>query len=160
MRTFKLIILSLVVFCVLCPTAKAETKYGNIEIPAIKIKMPFFIPENESKQTIIDNENSALYYQWQNAFRITDHAFSTDKNGNEWNIQKIFPGAYAIININGKKYFYECYLSAKTDYKYDQEFINGRLITPISSYDIMVACCAENSDHHFIAIFRRLSEFK
>lgn len=147
-------------FFFLCPMAEAGTRYGTIEIPAIKIEMPFFIPENETEQAIIDNENSALYYQWINAYRIVDHAFSTDENGNEWNIQKIFPGAYAIINIDDKKYFYECYLSAKTDYKYDQEFINGRLITPISSYDIMLSCCAENSDHHFIAIFRRLSEFK
>lgn len=158
-RAFK-VLLFLICFCFLAIPAEAQTEMGYIEIPAIKIKMTCFSADNESEQDIIDNEKSALYYPWLQAFRIVDHAFSEDENGNVWNIQKIFPGAYAIIKINGKKYFYECYLSAKTDYKYDQEFINGRLITPVSSYDIMLSCCAENSDHHFIAIFRRLSEFK
>lgn len=154
-------------FAVLCfillmltSPAEAAEKRGNIEIPCIKINMPFFSTDEAQMQDVIDEEQSALFYQWQQASRIADHAFSEDENGNEWNIQKIFPGAYAIIKLDGRKFFYECYTTAKTDYINDQEYINGRLLTPASSYDILVSCCAENSDHHFIAIFRRLSEFK
>lgn len=153
-------VLTLVLFIGLCKTAFGAENIGFVEIPCLEIKMPFFTAEESTRQDVIDKEQSALFYQWQQASKITDHAFSEDENGNQWNIQKIFPGAYALIKIDGKKYFYECYMTAKTDYKYDQEYINGRLITPTSSYDIMLCCCAENRDHHFVAIFRRLSEIK
>lgn len=155
----KIIIILLLVIALCQPAFGAENR-GSIEIPCLKIKMPFFSTEEATMQDVIDEEQSALLYQWQQALRIVDHAFSEDENGNEWNIQKIFPGAYAIIKIDGRKFFYECYMTAKTDYKYDQEFVNGRLITPVSSYDILLSCCAENRDHHFIAIFRRLSDFE
>lgn len=155
----KIIIILLLVIALCQPAFGAEPR-GFIEIPCLKVNIQFFSTEEATMQDVIDEEQSALFYQWQQASRIVDHAFSEDGNGNQWNIQKIFPGAYAIIKIDGRKFFYECYMTAKTDYKYDQEFVNGRLITPASSYDILLSCCAENSDHHFIAIFRRLSEFK
>lgn len=154
----KIIIIILLVIAVCQPAFGAEN-IGEIEIPCLKIKMPFFSAEQATMQDVIDEEQSALFYQWQQASRIVDHAFSEDENGNQWNIQKIFPGAYAIITINDKRYFYECYLSGKTNYINDQEYFNNRLIVPDSSYDILLACCAENSNHHFIAVFKRLSEF-
>ena len=156
MKKFVVLCFILIIFST---PAEAAEKRGNIEIPCLKINMPFFSTDDAQMQDVIDEEQSALFYRWQQATRIVDHLFSEDENGNNWNIQKIFPGAYATITIDGKRYFYECYLTAKTEYRYDQEFINSKLLTPSSSYDILVSCCAEDSEHHFVAVFRRLSEF-
>lgn len=159
-KTFLLIITLLIILLFANRQLAYAEPHGIISIPCLKIEMPFYTASNKTEQAVIDDEQSALYYQWQNAYRIVDHAFSTDESGNEWNIQKIFSGSYVIVEFNGHKYFYECYLTAKTEYKYDQEFYNGRLLTPCSSYDILLSCCAEDSNHHFVAVFRRLSEFK
>lgn len=157
-------ILALILILTICPTASAveipDGAYGVIWIPYLHIKMPIYTADIPYEQDVIDEEESALYYHWQSAYRIVDHAFSNGLNGKgEWDIQKVFAGAYAYLyTINGN-YYYECYLTAKTDYRGDQEFYNNRLITPCSSYDIMLSCCAENTHRHFVAVFRRLKEY-
>lgn len=134
----------------------AETYRGSIYIPCLKIEMPIFSTSENNGQGIIDNEKSALYTTWGRAYQIMDHAFSEDEKGNEWNIQKIFPGAYAYFNLDGEKYYLECYMTAKTNYIKGNEYLNNTLLTPHSSLDLMLVCCAENTSKHFIAVFRRL----
>ena len=159
----KKVLLLVIVFVLLAPFAAAEeipeNARGVISIPCLNVKMPFYEATEKAEQEIIDDEESALFYQWQTASRIVDHAFSKCTKGNEWNIQKIFPGAYATIYFKESRFLYECYLTAKTDYLQDQEFCNNKIILPDSSYDILLSCCAEDTNHHFIAIFRRLREF-
>ena len=156
-------ILALILILTICPTASAieipDGAYGVIKIPYLNLEMPIYTSDPVHEQDVIDEEDSALYYQWQSAYRIGDHAFSDDINGNQWNIQKIFAGAYAYLYTREGKYLLECYMTAKTEYHGDQEFVNGRLLTPCSSYDILLSCCAEDSHHHFIAVFRRLGEY-
>lgn len=157
-------ILALVLILSICPTASAaeisDGAYGIIWIPCLHIKMPIYTTDISHEQDVIDEEEYALYYRWQTAYRIADHSFSIGLNGKgEWDIQKVFSGAYAYLYTVNGNYFYECYLTAKTDYRGDQEFYNNRLITPCSSYDIMLSCCAENDSHHFVAVFRRLKEY-
>lgn len=153
-------------FCSLfCITANAEeipkNAYGVIYIPAINVKMPLYttkINDVEHEQLIIDKENAALIKQWGTAYNIIDHAFSYDNNGNMWNIQKIFAGAYGWIYTNEHVYYLECYLTGKTNYD-GNEYINNKILLPYSSHDILLSCCAEDSQHHFVAAFRRLKEY-
>lgn len=154
------------IIIMICPVAIAqeipENAVGVIVVPSLDITMPLYTPEvNEHsyRQKIIDNENSALYVNWGIAYQILDHLFSTDADEkNEWNIQKCFSGAYAYLYTKDSRYYYECYMTGKTEYD-GNEYINGRIVTPCSSNDIMLVCCAENTDNHFIAVFRRLKEF-
>lgn len=139
-----------------------ENAIGVIEVPCLEITLPLYASEvndHDHRQEIIDNENSALYTNWGTAYCILDHLFSQDNNNGEWNIQKVFSGAYATIIFKDHKYLYECYMTAKTDYINGEEFYNGRLITPCSSHDILIGCCAEDVNHHYVAVFRRLREF-
>lgn len=116
------------------------------------------VDTHEYRQAVIDAEESALYSNWGTAYKIGDHFGAIGKNGEgEWYIQKVFSGASAWFYTIDGTYRLECYMTAKTDYD-GNEYINGRLVTPCSSHDIMVTCCAVDNDHHFIAVFRRLSE--
>lgn len=159
-------ILTLILILSLCATASAieipDRAYGVIWIPCLNIKMPMYTPESnthDNRQAIIDEEESALYSNWGTAYQIGDHEFSVGTDGKgEWDIQKVFAGAYAYLFTANGKYYYECYMTGKTEYD-GNEYINGRLLTPSSSYDIMAYCCAEDVDHHFIAAFRRLKEY-
>ena len=158
-------ILALILILSLCATASAveipDGAYGVIWIPCLNIKMPVYIAEVDDhsyRQPVIDEEQSALINHWQTATYIMDHEFSEDGHGNDWDIQKIFSGAYAWLYTNEANYYLECYMTAKTEYD-GNEYINGRLVTPCSSHDVMLSCCAEDVDHHFIAVFRRLREF-
>ena len=157
--------LALLLVVSLCTTANAvdipKGAYGIIWIPCLDIKMPLYtssVNDHDHRQAVIDNEQSALINNWGTAMYIADHAFSEDANGNEWNIQKIFCGACAWLYTHNGNYFLECYMTGKTDYD-GNEYICGRLVTPCSSHDLMLTCCSEDSSHHFIAVFRRLSEF-
>lgn len=162
----KKIIITIICVLLFCPVAIAQeipdNACGLIVVPCINVTMPLFeaeINDHEHRQAIIDDEESALYCNWGNAYKIIDHVGSNGAgNTDEWYIQKIFSGAYAYLYTNGRKYVYECYMTGKTEYD-GNEYINGRLVTPCSSLDIMLSCCAEDSDHHFIAVFRRLKEF-
>lgn len=133
---------------------------GLIVVPCINVTMPVYHAAedtHECRQAVIDEEHSALVQNWGTACKICDHVGSEGVTG-EWYIQKVFAGAYAYFYTDTGRYYYECYATGKTEYD-GNEYINGRLITPCSSYDIMLSCCAEDSDHHFIAVFRRLKEF-
>lgn len=159
-------ILALILCISLCATASAieipDGAYGVLWIPCLNIRMPVYtadVSDHEHEQAVIDDEQSALLDNWGTAYNICDHAFSEDENGNEWNIQKIFCGAYAWLYTEEAHYFLECYMTGKTDYQGGSEFICGRLVIPCSSYDIMLSCCAEDSHHHFIAVFRRLGAY-
>lgn len=157
-------ILALILILSICPTASAieipDGATALIWIPCLHIKMPVYTsPDQAHNQDVIDKEQSALLDHWGSAYDIGDHLFSTGIDGKgEWNIQKVFSGAYAFYYTRGHKYFYECYLTAKTEYN-GNYFTNGRLLTPCSSYDLILSCCAEDSSHNFVAVFRRLKEY-
>lgn len=159
----KKIIAILLIASLFIPCAYAaeipENAYGIIYIPALELKMPVYTAadkSHESRQQIIDNEESALISNWFSAYDIGDHVGSAGITG-EWYIQKIYPGAYAYLYTETGTYYLEAYLTAKTEYD-GNEYINGRLVTPNSSHDIMLSCCAEDTNHHFIAVFRRIKE--
>lgn len=155
--------LVLILLLSVCSTASAieipNNAYGVISIPFLGVEMPIYTSDIPNEQNVIDAEESALYYPWQSAYRILDHAFSEGMGARGyWNVQKVFAGCSAYLYVNDKCYWYQCYLTALTEYKGDQEYYNGRLITPCSSYDLMIGCCAEDTNHHYIAVFRRLRE--
>lgn len=165
MKKLTSFLLALLAVLTLCTTATAtdipDGAYGIIKIPYLNIEMPIYTSDPLHEQDVIDEEESALYYQWQSAYRIVDHAFSLGYGGKGfWNIQKVMAGCYAYLFTKDGNYYLECYQTDKTEYHNDQEFVNGRLLTPCSSYDIMLSCCAEDSHHHFVAVFRRLCEME
>ena len=157
-------ILALILILSICPTASAieipDGAYGVIKIPYLNLEMPIYTSDPVHEQDVIDEEDSALYYQWLSAYRIVDHAFSLGYGGKGfWNIQKVMIGCYAYLYTKDGNYYLECYQTDKTEYHGDQEFVNGCLLTPHSSHDILIGCCAEDSHHHFVAVFRRLGEY-
>ena len=160
-------LIALILLLSMSVTASAETTipedaYGVIWIPCLNVRMPVYtspVNDHEHRQAVIDDDQSALISNWGTAYEILDHAHSEDPNGNQWAIQKIFSGAYAWLFTHDSTYYLECYMTGKTDYIEGSEYLCGRLVTPCSSYDIMVCCCAEDIHHHFIAVFRRLSEY-
>lgn len=107
------------------------------------------------------NNGSGVTYDAAN-HSVSGYTVSINNLGKDgrgfWNIQKVMAGCYAYLHTQDGSYYYECYLTAKTDYHGDQEYYNGRIITPCSSHDLMIGCCAEDTQHHFVAIFRRLKE--
>ena len=166
MKRFITFLIAVILCISLCATANAvdipKGAYGIIKIPYLNIEMPLYTApyhDYDYRQKVIDEEDSALYVEWQSAYRILDHAFSLGYGGKGfWDIQKVMTGCYAYLYTQDGNYYLECYQTDKTEYHNDQEFINGRLLTPCSSHDLMLVCCAEDSHHHFVAVFRRLSE--
>lgn len=164
MKKFTSLILAIILCISLCATASAveipDGATALIWIPCLHIKMPIYTsPDQAHNQDVIDKEQSAIISHWCNACDIGDHLFSTGIDGKgEWNIQKVFSGAYAYYYTQGHKYLYECYLTAKADYN-GNYFTNGRLLTPCSSYDLILSCCAEDVHHNFVAVFHRVKEY-
>lgn len=165
MKKFISYILALILCLSLCATASAieipDGATALIWIPCLHIRMPVYAsPDQAHIQDVIDEQESALLTHWGNAYSILDHLFSVGIDGKgEWDIQKVFSGAYAYYYTqDGQKFLYECYMAGKTSYD-GNEYVNGRLATPCSSYDLMLACCAEDSHHHYVAAFRRLKEY-
>lgn len=165
MKRLTILILTILMLLSICPCASAmeipDGAYGVIWIPCLKIKMPVYTPEVNTvaiRQEIIDAEESAVIFNWGTAYQIGDHVFSKGLNGEgEWNLQKVFAGAYAWFYTIDGTYYLECYMTGKADYD-GNEYLNGRLVTPCSSHDLLLHCCAEDSSHHLIAVFRRLRE--
>ena len=167
MKKFTSLILAIILCISLCATASAieipDGAYGVLWIPCLQIRMPIYaspVDDHDHRQAVIDAEDSALLAHWGTAYEILDH-FGSECVGSkgEWNIQKVFSGAYAFYYTKGHSYMYECYLTAMTAYD-GNEYINGRLLSPHSSYDLLTVCCAGNdSHHHYVAAFRRLKEY-
>lgn len=158
-------ILTLILILSLCATASAieipEGAYGVIWIPCLNIKMPVYnAPDPAHRQDVIDEEDSALLMHWGSAYALLDHYGSVGLEGKGiWNMQKVFSGAYAFFYTRGHKYMYECYLTALTAYD-GNEYINGKLLIPSSSHDLLAVCCAGvDTTNHFVAAFRRLKEY-
>lgn len=157
-------IIALILIISICPTASAieipDGATALIWIPCLNIRMPIYTADQAHRQDVIDAEDSALLSHWGTAYEILDH-FGSECVGSkgQWNIQKVFAGAYAFYYTKEHSYLYECYLTAMTEYD-GNEYINGRLLSPHSSYDLMTVCCAGNdTHHHFIAVFHRLKEY-
>lgn len=138
-----------------------EGAYGIWCIPLLNVKLPvYFKPDQAHLQAVIDKEHSALIDNWGKAYRIVDHfgSDSMDGKGN-WNIQKVIAGTVAYMIKPDGVYKYECYLTgiAKV-YPY---MIEGRLLTPVSSLDILNACCVGvDSTHNYVAVFKFVRKIK
>ena len=130
--------------------------YGIWEIPKLKIKLPVYFSDAKHLQDVIDREESALIDRWLNAYRIVDHFGSEGMGGKgDWNIQQVMAGAYAYMTRPDGKYKYECYLTAIADVKTYGYSVCGRLLTPVSSKDILTACCVGiDSTRNYVAVFK------
>lgn len=164
MKKITSLILAIILCISLCATASAieipDGATALIWIPCLNIRMSIYTADQAHRQDVIDAEDSALLSHWGTAYEILDH-FGSECVGSkgQWNIQKVFSGAYAFYYTRGHSYMYECYLTAMTEYD-GNEYINGRLLSPHSSYDLMTVCCAgQDTHHHYVAVFRRLKEY-
>lgn len=122
----------------------------------LNIQMPVYPKGSLKKQQVVDNEESALIDPWINAYQIVDHFGSDGINGKGiWNMQQIMPGAVAYMTKADGCYQYECYLTAIADVKPYGYTVGGRLLTPLSSLDILNACCVGiDSSRNYVAIFK------
>lgn len=132
-----------------------EGAYGIWYVPLIKVKLPvYFKPDAAHLQDVIDRENSALIDNWGKAYRIVDHFGSDSMDGKGiWNVQDIKAGTIAYMIKPDGWYKYECCLTgiAKV-YPY---MIDGRVLLPMSSLDILCACCVGiDSTHNYVALFK------
>ena len=130
--------------------------YGIWHVPSLNIQIPVYLKNNSTRQQIVDKKESALIDPWVNAYRIADHFCSVGLNAKGiWNMQQIMVGAEAYLTKADGTYQYECYMTAIADVQSYGYTVGGRLLTPLSSLDILNACCVGlDSKRNYVAIFR------
>lgn len=130
--------------------------YGVWSVPSLNIQIPTYFKQNSKRQKIVDDKESALIDPWVNAYQIADHFCSTGINGKGvWNMQQIMVGTDAYFTKEDGIFQYECYMTALADVQPYGYTVGGRLLTPLSSLDILNACCVGlDSKRNYVAIFR------
>ena len=130
--------------------------YGVWSVPSLNIQIPVYLKQNSKKQKIVDDKESALIDPWVNANQIADHFCSVGLNGKGiWNMQQIMVGSDAYLTKEDGTYQYECYMTAIADVQPYGYTVGGRLLTPLSSLDILNTCCVGlDSKRNYVAIFR------
>lgn len=130
--------------------------YGVWSVPSLNLQLPVYLKGNTPRQQIVDAKESALIDPWVSAYRICDHFCSVGLKGKGvWNMQQILLGAEAYMTKPDGCYQYECYMTAIADVKPYGYTVGGRLLTPLSSLDILNACCVGlDTTRNYVAIFR------
>lgn len=133
-----------------------KNAYGVWSVPSLNIQLPVYLKNNSTRQQIVDNKESALIDPWVNAYRICDHFCSVGLNGKGvWSMQQIMLGAEAYMTKPDGCYQYECYMTAIADVQSYGYTVGGRLLTPLSSLDILNVCCVGlDSKRNYVAVFR------
>lgn len=132
---------------------------GVWQIPELDVSIPVYSKGKKSEQEIINDENSAAYVHWLNAYQIADHYDSKAGRG-KWRIDMVRPLMLAFLIKPNETLRYECYRTCVADVKaYGLYTINGIAVTPYSSRDILCNCCVgSDNKRNFLAIFRHLGK--
>lgn len=160
----KKLLIFLICIVLLSGVAFADSPYtipegadGVWRIPRLHVVVPVYSGRNG--QEIVDREYSAHISQIGIGRAIADHAGSENRMGGKvWYMQNVEIGDEAFFELPGKTEEYECYLVAIVDFNTWGLTINGKLIVPYSSTDILCRSCTdETGEQNYIAIFKKIS---
>lgn len=121
---------------------------GVWQIPSQKVIIPVYhyTVNRYNSQTIVDAENSACMQPYCNANVIHDHAGSVSNNGEGiWRMNKVKVDDEAYFVKPDGTYLYKCYQVAKVDHRGSYYAINGRMVQPFSSRDILCDSCVDST---------------
>lgn len=131
---------------------------GVWRIPKLHVVVPVYSGRNG--QEIVDREYSAHIRQIGIGREIADHAGSENRMGVKvWYIDRVSLGDKAYFELPGKTEEYECYLLCIVDWHTWCLTINGKLVVPYSSTDILCRSCVDKTaQQNYVAIFKKVSE--
>ena len=129
---------------------------GVWQIPDLDISIPVYNSNYQNIQKIIDDENSAALSRWCNAYDIGDHCGAISSNGKgKWRMDKIHPAMSALFIKPSGTFKYSCVMAALADVKSWGYVVNGAMLTPKSSTDILNSCCVgSDSARNYVAVFK------
>lgn len=136
-----------------------EGAVGVWRIPALCVVVPVYAG-GRNGQAVVDAEYSANIRQIGIGREIADHAGSANRMGVKvWYMQKVSLGDKAYFELPDKTEEYECYLLCVADFHSWGLTINGKLVAPYSSTDILCRSCVDKScEKNYVAIFKRIEE--
>ena len=131
---------------------------GVWRIPKLHVVVPVYSGRNG--QEIVDREYSAHLRQIGIGREIADHAGSENRMGVKvWYIERVSIGDKAYFELPDRTEEYECYLLCIVDYNTWGLTINGKLVVPYSSTDILCRSCVDDSGkQNYVAMFKRMVE--
>lgn len=137
------------------PYTIPEGADGVWRIPKLHVVVPVYSGRNG--QEIVDREYSAHISQIGIGRAIADHAGSENRMGIKvWYMQNVEIGDKAFFELPDRTEEYECYLIAIVDFHSWGLTINGKLVVPYSSTDILCRSCVDDTgEQNYIAIFQR-----
>ena len=132
---------------------------GVWQIPDIGVSIPVYSwsTSGYNAAPIVDAENSACYMPYCSSYAILDHMGS---NGT-WYMDKVTLDMQAFFVKKDITVCYRCYELCKADYHTWGYTINGQMVIPKSSKDIMCVSCADSSGKTvYLAIFKESGKLK
>lgn len=136
-----------------------EGAVGVWRIPQLCVVVPVYAG-GRNGQAVVDAEYSANIRQIGIGREIADHAGSANRMGVKvWYMQRVSLGDKAYFELPDKTEEYECYLLCIADWHTWGLTINGKLVAPYSSTDILCRSCVDKSgEKNYVAIFKRINE--
>ena len=131
---------------------------GVWRIPKLHVVVPVYSGRNG--QEIVDAEYSAHIRQIGIGREIADHAGSENRMGVKvWYMQDVRLGYKAYFELPDRTEEYECYMLCIVDFNTWGLTINGKLLVPYSSTDILCRSCVdETARQNYVALFRKVIE--
>lgn len=136
-----------------------EKAMGIWQIPSLKIEIPVYswTLNRTNYQAIVDAENSALYFPYCHAYSINDHAGSNKT----WYMEKVTLDTEAFFVKKDVTIKYICYELCKADYHTWGYTINGQMVLPRSSKDIICTSCVDSTGKTvYLAVFKEDGRLK
>lgn len=129
---------------------------GVWQIPDLDIIIPVYNVNASTNQKVIDAENSAAMIRWCSAYDIGDHCGSLSSNGKgKWRMDNIKPGMVAFFVKPTGTTRHSCVLTALAEVKSWGYVVNGQMLTPHSSKDILNSCCVgSDSSRNYVSLFK------
>ena len=135
-----------------------DKSMGIWTIPDLDIEIPVYSWKNNmyNSQAIVDEVNSACYSPYCNAFIISDHAGSISTNGKGiWQMENVTLDMTAFFRKRDYTMSYTCYSLYRADWHTWGYTINGSMILPHSSKDILCASCVDSTGKQvYLAVFK------
>ena len=132
---------------------------GVWQIPDLNVSIPVYswTLDRYNSQRIVDAENSACHQPYCQANIISDHAGS---NGT-WYMNRVTLDMQAFFVKKDVTVKYVCYELCKADWHAWGYTINGSMVLPKSSKDIVCASCVDSTGKTvYLALFKEDGKLK
>ena len=131
---------------------------GLWTIPDLEISIPVYSWKTNpaNTQAIVDAENSACWAPYCNGGLISDHADSVSNCGKGiWRMERVTLDMLAVYIRPDYKMAYRCYALYKADYHTWGYTINGSMVVPRSSKEMLCVSCVDHTGKQvYLAAFK------